>query len=111
MSKNTSTGYASPYVLYTKSKLWAELNAFVCQREHNYNSVHPKRMVHFEAISQLKKVIDFYRFDSLENQCAVLLRHEQQLRVLIPSAYSRYHNGAQKRVDAMIQFSKQFLNQ
>ncbi|QXN68040.1 hypothetical protein [Microcystis phage Mae-Yong924-2] len=95
----------------SKSTLWSELSAFVAQREHNYNSVHPKRLVHFEAIGRLKRAIDFYRFDGLESQCRILLRNEAELRCLIPGINSRYHANAQRRVDAMVQFCKQYLNQ
>lgn len=95
----------------SKSALWCDLSAFVAQREHNYNSVFPKRMVHFEAIGRLKRAIDFHRFDGLDSQCRILLRHEAELRCLIPGITSRYHTGAQRKVDAMIQFCHQYLNQ
>lgn len=111
MKAQQYTSQVGSYTLQSRSALWNDLYAFVTQRERAYNSVHPKRMVHFEAISRLKRAIDFHRFDGLESQCRILLRNEAELRCLIPGINSRYHANAQRRVDAMVQFCKQYLNQ
>lgn len=91
--------------------LYVTCEKFVNAREQAYERVSPKRMVHFEAISALKRMLDFYRFSPHGEFCQVVLKHEKYLRTLIPLPSSRFYAGAQTKVNAMINYANQYLNQ
>lgn len=88
-----------------RTKQYATLEKFVKHREYCYNSVYPKRMEVMTAISTLKRLLDFYRFSSPIEFSKVLLKQQDALRLLIPGINSRYHAGAKKTVNALIDFS------
>lgn len=94
----------------SRNELYLQLEAYVKQREQNLLHTSTRRLPQFEAISRLKKVLDFHRYSSLEVQCKMLLKYESDLRLLIPSEHSRFFKGALQRVDHLVQFSHQYLN-
>lgn len=92
-------------------KLFETCAKFVRARELAYMSVATKNQRQMEAISALKKMLDFYCFAPHSELCQVILRYEKHLRTLIPSQYSSRHANAQKAVDGMINYANQYLNQ
>jgi hypothetical protein len=92
-------------------QLFETLQKLVRQRELNYNSCVRVPLDKMEAISRLKRLLDFYRFSRHEDLCHGILKHEADIRSLIPYSGSRYYTNAKSKVDGMLNYAKAYLNQ
>lgn len=110
MRTSVNYGKAENKLQNHAGKLWQSVDQFVNNRERAYLSVHPKRVVHFEAISALRKMLSFNKYAGLDELCTSILKHRQYLRVLVPSQQSRFHKNAFAQVESILDFSSQYLN-
>lgn len=89
--------------------LFTELERYVKHREYCFNHAASKRSDIMAAISLLKRALDFYRYEPIDSWCQIILKYEREMRLLIPGVNSRNYEGAQKRVNALVKFSKEYL--
>lgn len=99
------------YISRSGDVLFLEIEKYTKARELAFNHAPVKKLYTFETISKIKRQLDFNRYSSHENICRLALKLEADLRLLIPHPASRFHAGATKKVDAIIQYAHSYLNQ